>query len=178
MLKVQEAPDLGIPEVKPAIESIRGRWVQKMSPKTRHSILQGRLCGVLLAWAGDRGAVGTEWRYYFLPDGEKPSSLVPDLAYLSYSRMPPEGELREKPTIEPDIAVEVLSPGDRRSLLETKIAMYLGFGTKLVVVVDPKKRAITMYEEEGSRVFVEPEIATSSVYPDLRIYSAKLVERL
>ena len=26
MLTMQEAPDLGIPEIKPAIESIRGRW--------------------------------------------------------------------------------------------------------------------------------------------------------
>lgn len=122
MLRVQEAPDLGIPEVKPAIELIRGRRMRKTSPKTRHGILQARLAALFLQWAGDRGAVGTEWRYYFLSEGDPPSSLVPDLAYLSYERMPPEGELREQPTIAPDIAVEILSPGDRLAPLRTKIA--------------------------------------------------------
>ncbi len=76
---MQSAPELGIPEVKPAIESIFGRWEPKMSPRRRHSIVQGRMCGLLAQWAGD------------------PSSLVPD------------------------VAVEILSPGDRRSLLDEKL---------------------------------------------------------
>ena len=178
MLRVQEAPNLGIPEVQPAIESIRGRWVRKVSPKTRHSLLQGRLWGVLDSWAGDTGDVGTEWRYYFLPEGEKPSSLVPDVAYLSYERMPPEGELREKPTIAPDVAVEILSPEDKRQVLDEKIAMYLGFGTRLVVVVDPDERSVTMHEAMLTRTFVEPETAQCRVYPDLRIDTSKLFVRL
>ena len=178
MLKVQEAPDLGIPEVKPAIESIRGQWNQKVSPKRVHSLLQARLAALFLPWAEGKGEVGTEWRYYFLPEGETPSSLVPDLAYLSYERMPPAGDLREMPTIEPDIAVEILSPKDRRRLLKTKIAMYLGFGTKLVVVVDPDNRSVTMHEAAEVRTFVEPQTATCAAYPDLRIDIAKLFERL
>ncbi len=178
MLRVQEAPDLGIPEVKPAIESIRGRWYRKVSPKRVHSILQARLAALLLPWAEGKGDVGTEWRYYFLPEGEKPSSLVPDLAYLSHDRMPPAGELREMPTIEPDIAVEILSPKDRRKLLETKIEMYLNFGTKLVIVVDPEKRSVTMHDASGIRTFVEPEIAASAAFPDLQIDTAKLFVRL
>jgi hypothetical protein len=41
---MQLARDLGIPDdVTPAIESIRGRWYQKMSPRTRHALLQFRL---------------------------------------------------------------------------------------------------------------------------------------
>lgn len=178
MLRVQEAPDLGIPEVKPAIESIRGRWHRKMSPKTRHSLLQARLGAIFLQWAGERGGVGTEWRYYFLPEGEKPSSLVPDLAYLTYERMPPAGELREKPTIAPDIAVEIVSPRERRALLETKIAMYLEFGTKLVVVVDPQKKRIEMHAVNSATFYREPETASSEIYPDLRIDTVKLFERL
>src|SRR5215469_10224109 len=134
MATMQEAPELGIPEVKPAIELVRGRWEQKMSPRRRHAILQGRLCAILTQWAGNRGEVGTEWRCYILPPAERPSSLVPDVAYFSFERMPVEcGELREKPTIAPDIAVEVLSPDDRRSLLEEKIAIYLANGCRLVV---------------------------------------------
>ena len=109
MLRVQEAPDLGIPEVKPAIESIRGRWHRKMSPKTQHSMVQARLAALFLHWAGDRGAVGTEWRYYFLPEDEKPSSLVPDLAYLAHERMPPPGAEAEVKYLDADF--RVLRPG-------------------------------------------------------------------
>jgi Uma2 family endonuclease len=178
MLRVQRAPDLGIREVKPAIEQIRGRRYQKVSPKTAHSLLQARLAALLLQWAGERGVVGTEWRYYFLPEGEKPSSLVPDVAYLSYERMPPPGELREKPTIAPDVAVEILSPKDRRTLLETKIEMYRTFGTKLAIVVDPETRTVTMHEAAGTQTFAEPAAATSAAYPDLRIGTIELFARL
>jgi len=85
---MQIAPELGIPEIKPAIESIGGRWMQKVSPQSRHSVLQARLGALLGTWAGRRGQVGTERRCYFLPQGERWSSLVPDVAYFSYERLP------------------------------------------------------------------------------------------
>ena len=179
MLTMQDAPDLGIPEVKPAIESIRGRWYQKMSPRRRHGLLQGRLWKLLTEWAGDRGEVATEWRFYFLPAGEKPSSLVPDVAYVSFERKPLKfGEWRERPTVAPDIAVEVVSPDDRRDLLARKIAMYLSFGSLLVVLADPQTRTIEMHDAVATHRFSEPQTATSAVYPDLRIDTVKLLEKL
>ncbi|MGA8575668.1 MAG: Uma2 family endonuclease [Candidatus Cybelea sp.] len=170
MATMQVAPELGIPEVKPAIEAVRGRWEQKMSPRRRHAILQARLCVVLTAWAGDRGEVGCEWRCYLLPPGEKPSSLVPDVAYFSFERMPLEfGELREEPTIAPDIAVEILSPDDRRTLLDEKIAIYLANGSLLAIVVDPKNRSAEMHEVSAVTTFVEPAAARCGAYEDLRL---------
>ncbi|HEY9084518.1 MAG TPA: Uma2 family endonuclease [Candidatus Tyrphobacter sp.] len=177
---MQVAPDLGIPEVKPAIESIRGRWEQKVSARRRHSLLQGRLATWLTLWAGDRGEVGTEWRFYMLPKGEKPSSLVPDVAYVSFERMPEAfGELREQPTISPDIAVEVLSPLDRMQTLRQKIAIYLAHGSRLVVVVDPEKRSVTMHEHDREpRTFGSGESALSAEYADLRLDVNALFERI
>jgi len=180
---MQVAPELGIPEVKPAIESVRGRWEQKMSPRRRHAIAQFRLCALLADWTGERGEergeVGSEWRCYILPPAEKPSSLVPDVAYFSFERMPPElGELREKPTIAPDVAVEILSPDDRRTLLDEKIALYLANGSRLVVVVDPSKHSVEMHELAGSRTFYEPGVATCQSYADLRIDLTLLFAKL
>jgi Uma2 family endonuclease len=179
MATMQIAPELGIPEVKPAIESVRGRWERKMSPRRRHAILQGRLCGILNEWAGERGEVGSEWRCYLLPPGEKPSSLVPDVAYFSFERMPPElGELREKPTIAPDIAVEILSPDDRRRLLDEKIAIYLANGCRLVIVADPQTRSVEMHQTTGIETFYEPGVATCAAYADLPLELDKLFARL
>ena len=174
-----EAPELGIPEVKPAIEMVRGRWEQKMSPRRRHAILQSRFSTLLSSWAGASGEVGSEWRCYILPPKEKPSSLVPDVAYFSFERMPPEaGELREKPTIAPDIAVEVLSPDDRRRLLDEKITIYLTSGCRLLIVADPRARAVEMHESLGVTVFRDPDTAICGRYPDLRIDLASLFANL
>lgn len=175
----REAPELGIPEVKPAIESIRGRWVRKASPKTRHAILQGRLYTWLAQWARGGGEVGLEWRFYMLADGDRPSSLVPDVAYVSAGRMPPAiGELREMPTIAPDIAVEVLSPYDSRRILKKKIALYFQFGSRLVVIVDPEGRTVHMTEPPGERVFSEGDVALCAAYADLRLDVSELFSRL
>jgi Uma2 family endonuclease len=179
MATMQVAPELGIPEVKPAIELVRGRWERKMSPRRRHAIAQFRLCALLDAWSGERGEVGSEWRCYILPPVEKPSSLVPDVAYFSFERMPPElGELREKPTIAPDVAVEILSPDDRRALLDEKIGIYLANGCRLVVVVDPLTRSVEMHESRGVGEFYEPTVATCDFYPDLRIGLKEIFARL
>ncbi len=167
---MREAPDLGIPEVKPAIESIRGAWKQKVSPKRRHALVQGRLWSALTVTFDGRGEVGTEWRFYLLPPHEKPSSLVPDVAFVSYERMPEVlGELREKPTIAPDIAVEVLSPEDKRSVLEEKTELYLRNGCKLVIVADPIARTLEMIDESARTLFCKDAIATTIRYPELRI---------
>jgi Uma2 family endonuclease len=179
MATMQEAPELGIPEVKPAIEMVRGRWEQKMSPRRRHAILQYRLSAILTGWAGDRGEVGSEWRCYILPPREKPSSLVPDVAYFSFERMPVAyGELREKPTIAPDIAVEVVSPDDRRCLLNEKIAIYLANGSRLVIVVDPQSRTVEMHDKNEASRFSEPGIAASAAYGDLLIDISEIFARL
>lgn len=170
VVDMRVAPDLGIPETKPAIESIRGRWEPKVSPKRKHALLQARLTALLLSWATDRGEVGTEWRFYILPPGEKPSSLVPDVAYVSFERMPPElGELREKPTIAPDIAVEIVSPEDRASVIEEKIALYLNAGARLVMLVDPRDRSVVFYEPNALRRFAGEDVARSTSFDDLKI---------
>lgn len=177
---MQEAPELGIPEVKPAIESIRGRWEQKMSPQRRHALLQARWCQLLSQTFGDLGEVGSEWRFYLLPPREKPSSLVPDVAYVSFERMPETyGELREKPTIAPDIAVEILSPGDRLKTLAAKIELYLANGALLVIVVDPVERTVTFHEASGTRTVAHVQaIAVPDAYPQLKIDLNALFARI
>ncbi len=172
---MQIAPELGIPEVKPAIESIRGRWVQKVSPQSRHSIVQSRFSALLGIWAGRRGHVGTEWRCYFLPKGERWSSLVPDVAYFSFERLPRDlGEAREKPTVAPDIAVEIVSPDDRRSILDEKIDLYFRGGAQLVIVVDPEQRRVELHEGANRQLFGLKEHARSSSFRDLTIDVSEL----
>ena len=48
--------------------------------------------------------------------------------------------------IPPDIAVEVLSPGDRRKNVREKIKDYVKNDVKLVWLVDPDTRTVTVYQ--------------------------------
>lgn len=165
------APLIAIPEVKPAIEQIRGAWYQKMSPRRRHALAQFRMAERLTAWAGDRGEVGTEWRCYFFPSDEPATSLVADVSYFSFERLPLAlGERREQPTIAPDIAVEIFSPDDSRRRLGEKIALYFEFGARAVVVVDPAAATFEVRDSpEAARTFRPGAVPTFGAYPDLRI---------
>ena len=163
-----------IPEAKPAFELIAGQLVQKMSPKRRHARLQGAFQRAIQAWAGEGADVLTEWRCR-ISDGEKRFALVPDVAYFASARLARYAEEdREEPPSAPDIAVEVLSPGDSRRLLKLKIAAYLCAGSKLVLIVDPLRRTVVAHDPSGERPFKEAETVRTPDLPGLELDLAKI----
>jgi Uma2 family endonuclease len=125
-----------------------------VSPKRRHSRLQGWWTANLRAWAEGRGEAGPEWRFRIAPPGEVIRPLVPDVGYLSYERMgeATEDEL-EAPLMAPNVAVEILSPGDKQRHVDHKIEVYLASGADAVIVVDPEAWTVTVHDVDGVRVF-------------------------
>lgn len=149
-----------LPETKPETEWVRGRALQKMSPTRHHSRLQSALLIALSAWAEDHGEgeIGIEWRFRIMPPGEVRRPLVPDLSYVRNERLRPlSDEELQAPPIAPDVAFEILSPGDRKPDVEEKIAVYLAAGTSLVVLVDPKARSVTLIDPKNRRTLAEHE---------------------
>ncbi len=140
------------PQTKPASEWIFGRVVQKVSPRARHANAQARVASALLSWADEYGIgrIGTEWEFRIAPPAEVVRSLVPDVAFLSYTKLGfDQDEAAQMPAIAPNVAVEVLSPHDRRRNVDEKIRVYLACGTGLVVVADPERRNVTLYDANG-----------------------------
>ena len=45
----------------------------------------------------------------------------------------------------PDLAIEVISPDDRRELIGDKLRDYLAAGVRLVWLVDPESRTVMVY---------------------------------
>jgi Uma2 family endonuclease len=157
---------------KPYVEIVHGRRERKVRPKRTHGLLQGRLSRWLDDWAAGRGEVMTELRCFFLRADGSPSSLVPDVAYMSYARMPRDlaEDARERPRIAPDIAVEVWSPGDRRRTIEEKIELYLGNGAVLVMLVFPKARTIEFHQKGHDPLIVPASgIVTCPGFDDLTL---------
>jgi len=140
------------PQTKPATEWICGRPVQKVSPTGKHANAQARMVAALLAWADHTGIgrVGTEWEFRIAPPGEEIRSLVPDVAFLAYDRLSfDEERAAQMPSVPPNVAVEVLSPNDRRRNVDEKIRVYLACGTGLVAIADPEGKTVVLHDASG-----------------------------
>lgn len=57
----------------------------------------------------------------------------------------------------PDLAVEVLSPNDRRGEVEEKVAMCLAAGSQVVWTVDRGLRSVTVYRPGVAPVVLRPD---------------------
>lgn len=71
---------------------------------------------------------------------------IPDVSYLSRAKFP-GGKYPRTPawSLAPDLAVEVLSPGNTAKEMAEKLDDYFNAGTRLVWFVDPKQRQVEVF---------------------------------
>ena len=76
----------------------------------------------------------------------------------------------------PDIAIEVLSPGNSAEDIELKISQYLAAGAKSVWIVSPKARQVRVCRADGTQALLrEPQSLTGeSVLPGFVLPLAEL----
>jgi Uma2 family endonuclease len=158
--------------IKPAIEWINGKAVQKLMPTDAHGILQLAFATFLQRWAKSENPTGKvipEWRFIAPPNAYKTESVVPDVAYVArYFEL--QKADRRYPAIPPDIVVEILSPDDTEGGVASRQRFFRWWGVKLVMIVDPEHRTVTAAEESsGIRQFGETDVVTSSAFPSLAI---------
>ncbi len=166
-------------ESKPATEWLLGAPVQKLSPRRAHGIMQLVIGQRLRAWAKGRGHVASEWRIWIQPPDDYSRYLVPDVAYISYERLPRDaGEAAEEPRVAPNVVVEIRSPGDRNILIHHKIAVYLQAGTELVVLVDPQARTCTLHDSEREGVIAIGEVLEHPALPEFSLDLGELFAEL
>jgi Uma2 family endonuclease len=67
-----------------------------------------------------------------------------DVAFVQASRIPAGGLPVKYWEGAPDLAVEVVSPEDRPKEVEDKFQNYLDAGARMVLVVNPKRRTVTV----------------------------------
>ena len=144
---------------KPYVEYLDGNAYPKaVSPKARHSIVQGAAFTILRRCSAGIGIAGTEWDFRLgIADGAQ-TILVPDAAVVMLERLRllPESD-REQPPFAPDVAVEVRSPSYRTAFAAEKIARYLRTGAALVLDIDPVERAVFAHSAGGVHAFIEGE---------------------
>ena len=69
--------------------------------------------------------------------------VKPDIAFVSTARLPENR--RQASPVPPDLAVEVVSPTDIQYRVTEKAFTYLNAGTRLVWVIDPMGKTVTVY---------------------------------
>ncbi|HEY0406415.1 MAG TPA: Uma2 family endonuclease [Pyrinomonadaceae bacterium] len=135
-----------LPDEDHRYDLIKGE-LRKMSPAgAEHGALAARLTGALMQYVeqhelGEVFGAETGFKLASNPD----TVLGPDLAFVSKERIPPTGIPVTYWPGAPDLAVEVVSPGNPRREIEEKIAAYLAAGVRLVWIISPSRRVVTVH---------------------------------
>jgi Uma2 family endonuclease len=70
---------------------------------------------------------------------------APDVAFIRQSRVEEIGDIQGYWPGAPDLAIEVISTYDSYNDVEEKVFDWLEAGTRMVVVVNPRKKSVTVY---------------------------------
>jgi Uma2 family endonuclease len=172
--------DIILPEAKPALEWVRHRIVQKVSPRRKHALAQTRFAIALESWAraGARGTVGTEWEFRIKPAGEARRPLVPDVAFISFDRLPYDDEAADIPTVAPDVVVEVRSQSDRQADIDDKVRVYLACGTSAIFLVDTDAQSVTIRDAASEQHVSRHDLLTHTSMPDFSLLASELFDRI
>lgn len=128
---------------------------------TRHELVDGELRAVMpsgedhsdvareLVWNLEQfiRATGAERLFIetaFVLGRDPGAALIPDIAFLRADRLDPDRDTSKPVGTHPDMAIEVVSPSDRPREMRGKVRTYLDAGVEIVLLVDPRHRAVTV----------------------------------
>lgn len=149
------------------VEKVMGYWVSVLAVEFGRflgNFVEPRKLGTL---AGEAGMLGLS-----------PGLVrIPDLSFISRARL---AQYRSLPPpilpLAPDLAIEILSEGNTSREMAHKIREFFAAGCRLVWLVDPRDRMVTVYKApEEHTVLTEKQTLTGGeVLPGFRLPLRKL----
>lgn len=164
----QELPEEGAYR----LELVRGVPVREPRLAPLHARTVSTLAWLLEGFARETGAGVVLVEAGFLLSRDPDTVRGPDVSFVASSRIPGDGYVREGFwPMAPDLAVEVLSPGNRASEMQEKVLEYLAAGGRQVWVVDPRLRSVTVHTPGGeARLFTAGAVLEGGeVLPGFRV---------
>jgi Uma2 family endonuclease len=153
----------GVPRISEPPGGVHGRLAMKLAARLDEHVSRLGL-GTVLVEAG-----------YVLQ--RTPDTVRgPDVSFLSITRLPPDRIPEQFIPCAPDLAVEILSPTDRWSEIEEKVAEYLAGGARRVWLVEPReRRVIVRYPDRPPKVIGSDDILDGEeVVPGFALAVAEL----
>ena len=128
------------------MELIDGVLREKEGVSGRHGEIEYEIGGPLYAHVKRNGlgrVYPSDTQFKILRD---PDIIhIPDVAFVRADRLPPEAVREKIMPLAPDLAVEVVSPNDSQVDVIAKVERYQRAGVPLVLVVQPRRRAVEVY---------------------------------
>jgi Uma2 family endonuclease len=82
-----------------------------------------------------------------------------DAAFVRRERVLAAGDVKSYWPGAPDLAVEVVSPHDRYPEVDAKVAEWLTHGTRMVLVVNPRRRVVAVHRpQRAGRELTETDV--------------------
>lgn len=159
-------------------ELVDGELVEVPGANPLHGLLVELVLRLISAHARehDLGLAFADGTGYILRRG--PDRMrIPDVSFVAWARVPAEGVPDQGFwPFAPDLAVEIISPGDRADEVHDKVREYLAAGTRLVWVLWPRHRSVTVHALGGSTHELGPddELDGAEVLPGFRVRVADL----
>ena len=149
-------------------ELIKGELLTMPLVKAEQMRVSANLTMLLLQHvkANRLGVVGTEGGCKIESDPD--TVLGPDVLFVAQDRisLSPEG-YHDGP---PDLVVEVLSPGDRKGEVESKLALWLETGARSVWLVNPRRRTVEVVKSlNDRRMLHEDDELVDDTVPGFRV---------
>jgi len=141
--------DLLVMDEDARVEIIDWELVQMAAAGGVHQIIAANILRILDSY------VVTHEVGFILPDGMTylmnsqksglKSSFVPDVSFISNDNIPGDWDAEKPHPGVPNLAVEIISPGDNADDVQRKVRTYLNEGTAQIWLVYPKSQEIHQY---------------------------------
>ena len=156
-------------------ELIKGELLTMPVPKLLHGFVTMKLSVLLYNHieANNLGLLVGESGFHL--ESGPDTVLGPDIAFVARDRVGDDKDCFFPGS--PDLAVEVLSPSDRRGKVERKTTLYLELGGRSVWNVNPRKRTVEVVHADGQRwLFHENDELFDDTVPGFRVAVSKIFE--
>ena len=169
------AEELGnLPDSPFRHELIKGELLTMPLPQRFHGRVSANLTIILGQYvkANQLGDVYAENGYKIETDPD--TVLGPDVSFVTRDRVKSSDGYYDGP---PDLAVEVISPGDGRGKIERKLGLWLEAGTRSVWLVDPRHRTVEVISSlSGRRTLHEGDELVDNTVPGFRVKVSEIFD--
>lgn len=160
------------------LELVKGELRELMPSGIEHGVFTHRLSARLGVFVEDNDlGIICSAESGFIVDRNPDTVRAPDIAFISNERLALLGGFPKGfSPIAPDLAAETISPNDLYTDSHDKALMWLEFGTKIVLLINPRKSNITVYRSKKDIFILEPDdtLEFADVVPNFSIRVGKI----
>jgi len=158
-----------LPENAP-LELLNGKLIFMPSPKTNHQRVSMRLIRFLDRYIADNN-LGELFHAPYDVHFDDENIMQPDLLYVSISR---KAIIEDYIKGAPDFVVEVLSPGNTKAEMESKMELYGKYDVLEYWIVKPKELSVEVYHNQEQTMHLHQEAGMDDTIKSVAIEGFEL----